>query len=127
MLKSLTYIFGQVEIYDGYIVAIMNEGVHISPEYNKVLEDIVNRFYKNKPFVYLTHRKHSYSVDPAIYFETSKIENLAGFGVIAEIPVSGPNAAIEKLFINKPFEIFESKEQAIAWAKTVLNNEPQGS
>lgn len=127
MPKSLSYIFCNVDVYDHYMIVVMKPGVHLTPNHNKILEEIVNTHYYDRPFVYLTHRIHSYSVDPAIYFETAKIENLAGFGVIAEVPVSGGNAEIEKLFMNKPFEIFSDLEIAITWAKHLIANEHKGT
>ncbi|MBT8278696.1 MAG: hypothetical protein KJO41_06820 [Bacteroidia bacterium] len=123
MIKSLNYVFGKVEVYDYYMIVTMNAGIHISPEHNNILEDLVLTYYYDKPFVYLTHRKNSYSVDPVIYFETDKIENMVGFGVIAEVPVSGGNAEIEKLFLNKPFKIFLNRDEAVHWAKQRIEDE----
>ncbi len=40
---------------------------HLTPDKNKVLEDIASDFFKDRPFVYISHRKNSYSVDPSIY------------------------------------------------------------
>ena len=127
MKKSLTYDFCTIDIYDNYLVTRINAGIHITPEHNEILLDLVQQYFKDKRFVYLTHRIYSYSVDPSIYKETSKIENLAGFGVIAEIPVSRANAQIEKLFLTKPFEIFNTLEDAILWAESIIKNERQQS
>ncbi len=126
MTETIHYIFGDVELFEGYMIVVMRGGVHITPEYNEVLLQLTEKYYKNKPFVYLTHRKNRYTVDPSIYFETSKIKNLAGFGVIAEAPLSGANAKVEKLFLNKPFEIFDDLEKAVAWAKSIINHESRG-
>ena len=126
-LKSIHYVFGDVDLYDDFMIVVMRTGVHITPEYNQVLLELVDKYFKDKPFVYLTHRKNRYTVDPAIYFETSKIKNLSGFGVIAEAPLSGANAAVEKLFLNKPFELFNDLEKAIDWAKTIIDHESKGT
>lgn len=127
MRRSLTYSFCTVNIYHNFIVVVINSGEHLTPDYNAILLDIVEKYFKDRPFVYLTHRKNSYSVDPAIYLQTSKIETLAGFGVIAEVPVSKGNAEVEKLFLNKPFEIFKTLDDAIVWANEITQNEPEGS
>lgn len=127
MKKSLTFDFGEVTIHNNYLIVVVSAGEHLTPNHNTILVNIVNDYFYDKPFVYLTHRKYSYSVDPAIYLETSKIENLAGFAVIAEVPVSKGNAQIEKLFLNKPFEIFDSLDDALIWAKNIVENEPEGS
>ena len=108
-----------MHLYDTYLVVEINEGVHVTPSHNDVLVEISEKHYKNKPFVYLTNRVNSYSVDPAIYSKTSQINNLTGFAVISKDYKAKSNAEIEKLFLNKPFEIFDSLSEAVKWAKSL--------
>jgi len=123
MTDVLHFDFCKIHIYDTYMIVVMNEGITVSPKDNQVLINIADTYYRNKRFVYLTHRIHSYAVDPAIYLETSKINNLVGFAVISNDYKAKRNVAIEKLFFNKPFEIFDTLEEGIAWAKEILNLE----
>lgn len=124
MPKTLTYPFCTIEVYDNYVISYINVGFHLTPDKNKILKDIAKDYFKAKPFVYISHRKNSYSVDPSIYLQTSQIKNLVGFAVVAEVPLSKGNAEVEKLFFNnKPFEIFATMEDAKSWVKTVLYNE----
>jgi hypothetical protein len=120
MEDELKFDFCTMYIYNNYMVVVMNEGVNITPTHNKTLLNIVDTYYSKKKFVYITHRLHSYSVDPAIYFETSKIENLAGFAVVSKDYKAKSNAEIEKLFFNKPFEVFNTLEEAVSWANSIL-------
>ena len=122
MAKTLVYNFCTIKVYDSYLIVVMNQGEHITPDQNQVLVDIAKNHYSNKPFVYITHRKYSYSVDPSIYIETSKISNLIGFAVVAEVPLSMGNAQIEKLFYKKSFEVFTDIEDAVSWAKQLIEN-----
>ncbi|WP_353778595.1 hypothetical protein [Winogradskyella sp. 3972H.M.0a.05] len=121
MTDVLKFDFCIMHIYDHYMVVEINEGVHLTPEHNQILINISDTYYRNRPFVYLTHRINSYSVDPAIYKETSKISNLAGFAVISKDYKAKSNAEIEKLFLNKPFEIFDTLPEAIEWANHVIS------
>ena len=121
--ESITFDFCKMSIYDNYLVVVVNEGVNITPEHNNVLLEITEKHFYNKPFVYLTHRIHSYSVDPKIYFETSKIENLKGFAVISSNYKAKVNAQIEQMFLNKPFKIFTELENAVAWVDEILQEE----
>lgn len=107
-------------LYNDYLIVVINEGEHIVPEQNQVLVDIANSYYEDRPFVYITYRKYSYSVDPSIYIKTSQINNLKGFAVVAEALVSKGNAEIERMFLDKPFEIFTSLEDAITWSKLLV-------
>lgn len=119
MTDVLKYDFCTMHIYDHHMVVEINEGVHLTPEHNQILLNVSDTYYRNKPFVYLTHRINSYSVDPAIYVETSKIENLVGFAVISSDFKKKSNAQIEKLFFNKTFKIFDQLNEAIDWAKSI--------
>ncbi|MCK0109845.1 hypothetical protein MWU58_11115 [Flavobacteriaceae bacterium S0825] len=123
MLKSLKYPFCTIDIYSNYVISRINEGFHLTPDKNRVLEEIVNDYFKDKPFVYITHRINSYSVDPSIYLQTSKVKNLAGMAVVAEAPLSKGNAEVEKLFLKKPFEIFTDLNDAIEWVKSLIPDE----
>ncbi len=123
MTDVLKFDFCEMHIYDNYLINIINEGVTITPEHNQILLNIVDTYFKNKKFVYITHRLKSYSVNPKVYFETSKIPNLKGFAVVSKDYKAKTNAEIEKLFFNKPFEIFDTLNDAIRWAKTITNIE----
>ncbi len=122
MLDLLKFDFCDMQIYDNYLIVIMKEGVIIKPAHNKVLLNVAETYYISKRFVYISNRLHSYSVDPAIYFETSKIENLAGFAVVSKDFKAKSNAEVEKLFLDKPFEIFNTIDEAVNWAKSILNS-----
>jgi len=123
MTDILKFDFCEMHIHDNYVVTIMNEGITITPEHNQVLINVVDTYYRNKKFVYITHRLKSYAVDPKIYFETSKIPNLKGFAVVSKDFKAKTNAEVEKLFFNKPFEIFDNLEDATEWANSIVNVE----
>lgn len=120
MEDLLKFDFCTMHIYSNYLVVVMKEGVTITPAHNQVLLNVVDTYFMNKKFVYITHRLHSYAVDPAIYVQTSKIPNLLGFAVVSKDFKAKSNAEIEKLFFNKPFEVFNTLEEAIAWAKSII-------
>lgn len=121
MPKVLKFEFCLMTIYDRYLVTNINEGFHLLPKHNKILVDIAISHFKDRPFIYITHRINSYSVDPKIYFETSKIKNLAGLAVVSDKFKAKSNAEVEKMFFNKPFEIFDDLETAKQWAEDLLS------
>lgn len=120
MKEFLTFSFCDMTIYDHNVVVVMKEGINITPDYNEVLIEVTNTYFKNRPFVYITHRLNSYSVDPKIYHETVKIKNLIGFAVVSKDYKAKVNAQIEQLFFNKPFEIFTELENAFSWADQLI-------
>ena len=121
MLDLLKFDFCEMHIFDNYLVVIMNEGITVTPNQNQVLLNIADTYFKDKNFVYITHRINSYAVDPAIYIETSKIKNLLGFAVVSKDYKAKTNAEVEKLFLKKPFEIFNTLDLAVDWAKSLLS------
>ena len=120
-MDVLKFDFCEMHIYDDYVIVVMNEGVTISPAHNQTLLNVVDTYFKNKKFVYISNRINSYSVNPTVYFETSKINNLAGFAVVSKDFKAKSNAEVEKLFMDKPFEIFNTIEEAVDWVNVVLN------
>ena len=117
MTDKLALDFCDIHIYDSYMIVTINTGVNITEHHNETLTNIADTYYRNKQFVYITHRINSYSVDPAVYKETSKISNLAGFCVVSKNFMAKSTAQIEKLFLDKPFEIFDTLQDAIEWAQ----------
>lgn len=113
--------FCEVTIYSDYLYVVMNEGITVIPEYNDILLKLTNIYFIEKDFVYVTHRIHSYSVNPTIYLETARIENLKGFAVVAtNTEKEIINTKVEKLFFNKPFVLFNYLEDAVHWKNTLL-------
>ncbi len=126
-MKEITFVekhldFCNVKIYEDYICVTMNEGVTVIPAYNDILVDITKEYYLKKNFVYLSNRKNSYSVDPTIYLETSKIVNLKGFIVVDKKETTAQNHQVEKLFFDKPFAVVKTLKDAIIWKDNLLYN-----
>lgn len=120
MITSYQLDFGFVEIYDDYIKVTIKEGITVSPEHNDVLLEMVEKHYKNKAFVYLTHRINSYAVNPTIYLETAKIQNLVGFAVVSNDPRQKNQTRLEKAFFSKELRQFDNIESAIQWKDELL-------
>ncbi|MCB4808304.1 hypothetical protein LG651_08575 [Tamlana sp. 62-3] len=120
MIKALDLEIGTVKIYKSHLIVEINEGETITEVSNNILIDIADAYYPIKPFVYITNRVNSYAVNPEVYAKTSKIPNLAGFSVVSTSNLSINNAEVEKLFINKPFEIFTDLNEAIIWAENIV-------
>lgn len=113
--------------YENYVICTVNEGEAFTQEKSDLQNSVIIDHYHDIPFVYITHRIHSYSVDPTICFESSKIETLARFVVVSGNISSVKNAICEKMFLDKPFEIFEDIEDVILWANTFCNMRKQVS
>ncbi len=109
-------------ILENLIVKQIKEGEIISFKHIDELEKIINKHFKNNTLVYLSNRTFSYSVDPLVYKEASKIENLLGIGIIVSSDNNINNAKFEGKFYEKNFEVFRHFDNAVTWAKRVLNS-----
>lgn len=122
---KVTLDFCTLEFIDKIAIAVINEGVHVDLETSKIIAQTCTNYFKQSPFVYLTHRKNSYSVDVTKYSTlVNQMENLKGFGVIST-SLSARNAEIESLFLDLPFAIFDDLDEGLKWAKNILDNNPE--
>lgn len=117
MKETLKLNFCEITMYENYAIVVVNEGVIVTAKLNAELVKIAEVYYSNRPFVYITHRINSYSVDPQVYFKTAQIKTLVGLVVVSRNYQAKINAEIEKMFFTKPFEIFTEMEDALTWAK----------
>ncbi len=121
--KIISFEFGDIELFDNYLVTVMKQGITVVPKYNDELVALANSHFGGKPFGYITHRKNSYAVDPSIYYRTSKIENLVAFAVVSNKPIAEKTVAVEKIFLDKPFQLFSEMEEAISWVLDVVKTQ----
>ncbi len=120
MVKELD--FCKIEFHSNYVICNINEGETISQKRSEELTKVLLNHFKEKSFVYITHRIYSYSVDPTIYNKLSKIKTFTGFAVVSSNLVVQQTAEVEKLFFKKPFKIFNDLETAKEWASIIANS-----
>lgn len=120
MVKELG--FCKIEFHSNYVICNVNEGETITPKTSDELTEVLLNHFKDKSFVYITHRINSYSVDPTIYNDLSKIKTFKGFAVVSSNVVVQQTAEIEKLFFKKSFKIFNDLETAKEWAGIIANS-----
>ena len=123
MTTTLNFEFGEIRVFKNFVVVVMKEGITVKPVYNKDLVAIANKYYKSRPFGYITYRKNSYAVDPMIYIETSKIENLVAFAVVSNDGLKVSNMEVEKRFMTKPFKHFSNLDEAKDWVNELIGKE----
>jgi hypothetical protein len=116
--------FADIYIYDNYLISVIDEGVILEPSFMKTFLKIIDKYYKNKDFIYIANRVNSYSINPAIYKECSKIENLKGFCIVSNEPEKKSSYNVEKLFYNKLFVHFRKMDEAVKWANKIIRYTP---
>lgn len=120
MIESYDLEFCTIEIYEDHTIAMMKEGVVVSPKHVQVFSKIVNKHYKNKPFVYISKRINSYSVNPITHIKSSKISNLVALAVVSNDPKQQLQTKIEKPFFERDFCHFHTIEEALVWKDEII-------
>jgi len=122
MIATYDLDFCHIQIYNDYLVVTMNEGITVVPEHQNIMPELVEQHFKNKPFVYIPNRIHSYSVNPTTHLKSSKIENLIGIAVVSDNTLQKNQTKIEKAFFSKAFEYFTTMEEALQWKDSMIKN-----
>ncbi len=118
--KILDLAFTNLVFYDSVVISTVKEDVVIEKEHiNKLRETCVDHFGE-RDFIYITHRKNPYNVNPIIYIDLLEIETLKGIAVISDNIERLKTANFEKNFSPVPYELFQNKEEAIAWAQSIV-------
>lgn len=118
---KVTLSFCEFTVYENFIYTIMDEGITVTSGYIDILKTLAGTYFANKNFVHISHRINSYSVDPIIYLETSKIPNLKGLVVVNANNNSSNTSDIEKLFFDKPYMVVDTLKDTFASKNTLLS------
>lgn len=122
LLKEFNYEFADVFVFEGFIISEIKEGITFSwDNHAKPIVKDVTEFLgtDGTDIVYLSHRIHSYSVQPMDWLKFYRNEfNLKGYGVIGYNSKSFINSVIESMFFNGKIRRFEDLDTAIDWAKS---------
>lgn len=120
--KTICLEFCTLEFHESYAICTINEGETICIEKMNTVAIEGDKYYGSRPFVYITHRKFSYAVDPEIYKYISMLENLIGFAVVSKSAISIESARLEERFIKKTFSIFKDLVEAENWAHKLIED-----
>ena len=120
VVKELNYEYGNVYIFEGFVVSEINEEVLFSWE-NHAMEIVndVTEFTgcRGEDLIYISHRIHSYSVLPNDWLKFFKQSyTLKGYGVVGYTNGSLMNTMIENLFFSKKIKRFTDINAAVQWA-----------
>ncbi len=113
---------GTFTFFANYMIAEVNEGVAVAYENAKEMLMLAKRYYGNTtPFVYITNRINSYSFNPTAHFKTAPMfPNLKGYAVVTYDAINHDIAEMEQTFMTKPSKNFQSLEEAISWAESLI-------
>lgn len=120
MENTKTFDFGQITFYESYLIVVINEGVIIDDDLNFEITQLIIDYYKERPFIYITNRVNSYSINPRVYEYTSLIDSLKAFVIVSNNETHTENVEVEKIFLKKPIKIFSNIETAVEWTTKTM-------
>jgi hypothetical protein len=106
-------------VFDEFLINQIREGSTITKHHSEVLDEVITKHFGDKPIVYISNRVMSYAVDPITYLDAAKIKNLIAIAIVTQDPNFKKSAEYERKFYNKPFKIFTTLSDAIAWVQKV--------
>lgn len=108
---------GKIQVYDNYLVAIFDEGATLTLERAYQIIGISEIHFREKPFGIISHRKHSFAIDPVVYTYLRELENLKAFAIVSSREVDMHNFNIESMFYKKPMKFYIEYRNALDWVR----------
>jgi len=105
-----------ISVYNAIAIVEIEEGVAVSSKNGFEIFDRLLSIIGGKPWVYISNRVNSYSLDPNDYTHLNQIPTLKGIGVIQYEKSIKTALELEKMFVKKPFKTFNNLDPAIEWA-----------
>lgn len=120
ILKELNYPFGDVFIFNGFVISEIKQGVTVSwkKHAKRMVEDITCYLGTDgSDVVYISNRIHSYAVAPTDWLTFFKNNYyLKAYYIVSYSPNSRINIIMENLFFNNKIKSFSSLPEAVNWA-----------
>ena len=104
---------GKIQVYDNYLVAIFDEGATLTLERAYQIIGISEIHFRDKPFGIISHRKHSFAIDPVVYTYLRELENLRAYAIVSSREVDMHNFNIERMFYKKPMKFYIEYRNAL--------------
>ncbi|MBU2995721.1 hypothetical protein KO500_04720 [Cellulophaga baltica] len=125
--NELVYPFGSYYLFDGFVVAEINEDVIYSWEHHgkQITQEISNLYENNGDgIIYITNRIYNYSVKPSDWLKFYKNNfNLKGYAIVSYSEKGKKNSLLERLFMNSKMKRFTCINSAIEWAASEITHQ----
>ena len=119
-MKVEQFEFGTVEFHNNLVIGVMKQGVDFGKECVDTLIKRLNYHYPEKPFVYISHRKYDYSLNPAEARRLQESTHIKAAAFVLVRKLSYESFQTEKIFYKIPTATFPAIEEAINWANGII-------
>lgn len=122
-MKTIELDFCKLDFFDHYFIGTIYEGVLINKKKADTIIQIALKYFESTPFVIISNRVHSFSIDPSIYTKLKLIDTLVGFTIVTNSSKVISNSSLEKIFYGKPFSVHSNFDTAINWSISLVKNQ----
>ena len=115
--------FGQLAVYDTYIIGTMNRGVDIDMDIAKKIIETAKEHFNDNKWAYISNRIHPYSLDPTLHAQVPEFEkNMVALAVVVYNDFSKHSFNLEQTISpdGRKLKMFSSIGDAKEWIKSVL-------
>lgn len=120
-MKKLELPFCFLYLEDRYAILEMKKDCSINIDSAKEITGELERFYENRPFIFITHRKHHHPIDLNVY-KGRILKNMIGFAIVSDNPEERIRAATEQPLWKNAFTFFTDLEDAKSWAESFFSS-----
>lgn len=115
--SKLDFRFGDVYLFDTFIIAEIHEGIHLDWDKTKEFaEKLIEHYGVGIKLGYITNRVNSYSIDVQSWIKTEKTYNIVSEAAIVYYDNNSfMNAKIENYFATNSINNYSSLDEAIEW------------
>lgn len=121
VLKELNYSFGDVFIFNGFVISEIEQGINISwKHHGKLIVEDVSCYLgtDGSDVIYISNRINSYAVIAVDWLKFFKGNYyLKAYYIVSNRPSSKVSVMVENLFFNNKIKNFNSLYEAVNWAK----------
>jgi len=126
LMQTFQFDFGQLILLkeDNIVIGRMLSGINLDEGSVYKIHELAHSIYRGNPWVYISDRESSYSVDPMLYQKVFNVEeSMVGFIVVAHRPLTQKVAEIERAFTSKKyvFVVCNSLSEATDEARKTLD------
>jgi hypothetical protein len=109
--------FSEIELHKHYAILRVFDGIKITVARAQETFAILKEHFKNKPFVLISHRLHTYEVDREV-LRTIDAPNMLAWGIVSTKPDGRAQAALEQDHFSKNIAFFSNLDVAKDWTNT---------
>ena len=112
--------FTTLEFHSQLVISKIKEDVILEEAQVEIMREKCLEVFEDRKFVYIGIRKHNYNVNPLIYTNLIRKNQLKAIAIVSDDYTKLKTANFEKQFATIPFELFQKREEAIKWSEAIL-------